>query len=130
MAQQTDTATVSRAPIGFIRPPISRSPPPAREGDGNLDGGSRLRGCAGGLALAHALGAAVLRAEGAAPVARLGPGLGPGSYDPEFLYGNLNKPTFNMSIADAFWHHMLWRAAEPLNCNPRGHARSGLARKR
>jgi len=26
---------------------------------------------------------------------------GPGSYDTEFLYGNLNKPTFNMSIADA-----------------------------
>ena len=25
---------------------------------------------------------------------------GPGSYDAEFLYGNLNKPTFNMSIAD------------------------------
>ena len=25
---------------------------------------------------------------------------GPGTYDPEFLFGNLNKPTFNMSIAD------------------------------
>ena len=36
-----------------------------------------------------------------AAASRLGPGLGPGSYDPEFLYGNLNKPTFNMSIADA-----------------------------
>jgi len=26
---------------------------------------------------------------------------GPGSYDTEYLYGNLNKPTFNMAIADA-----------------------------
>jgi len=25
---------------------------------------------------------------------------GPGSYDPDFLYGNLNKPTFNVSIAE------------------------------
>jgi len=25
---------------------------------------------------------------------------GPGSYDSEFLYGNMNKPTFNMSIAE------------------------------